>query len=790
MVDERHSLFGRANPRRRSGMPDWRSNGLPSGMAWASETIKLQDDCVSIYKTYTVGAIRPTAVEAWARRQSDGSDLHELYPPAISVWRDVVTGAADEGNPSMQGALLELPSGTTWECLWRITFSDGKTRDVLFRDLTTTAVHTYSDTDGLVRTHYVRDDGLGSDAAAGTSYATAWATLEKAIESAPSGAVVEMDGGYYVSTANNSTLVADRNSAITIVPRAKRIGDDGVDLGGANPWVMVEPPVRCSPTGSGHPNAGVWTEETLSGPGNFGNTPGTSYKVWKWTYTSGPQVTDPNFITATWRTSRDGAVHALSSHTRIASGLDTAAAFAEWVHTNQRYRYGCWVDSTGDIYVRIPEDTETDTAANSGRDPNTLYLTFADQHTYGIWLKNGANSRVSGLRFVGFDRLEATPTGATIDHCWIEGTRLPFRPLGADQWFAHNMIQTLDLTADTPDHATVDWGHVKLAGIGFDGTAYGSKIGGASEGTLSYATSSWPTIERCTFRGTFNGIGGQGAPNETSRLFGVGLRVRDCVIDRVADDSLEPEQGAMLMKFYRNAISRSISGLSTGPVLGGPIYFYFNTIWKNGGEWIGRTRAGVRSADGKIWLKFSTESYPQATIYAAHNTTYAPDKNTDPDNFVHWAGDSAGGTNPTGNDLHEKPQIYGTFAWVNGRIIDELGDGEGTIEYSVMFTEDDETPSGIKIGGTHYTNANSSLTVEAMRADTGVGATLNIDPADDSTFQVNGSAARAIVAAQLNDPENQDLTLAVDSPYRDWVPPCPVTALKGQSFYNLGHEPL
>jgi hypothetical protein len=790
------TLFRRANPTRRNGVPDWRDNGFPDGFALDEVRTYLHDDSIDFYLLYTATGAQPISVQVRARRSADASDEFLADPAAISAWVDTDDGLATVGRPSIQGSVLDLPPETTWTIRLRITFDDGDIRDFLLESLTTTAVRTYTDTDTLTPTRYL-NAATGSDSNDGLTAGTPWLTWDYMVDTAPTAAIVEVADGYYVSSVRSTgTTNLERNASITIYAADKRIGDDGADLANGN-LVRVEPPTRSSPTGSGHPNSGVWTLETLTGPGRYGNpatSPGDQYPLYKWA-ASGILGSTLTFMQGTYRATRDGTPERLPHHYRDADYLLTAGGFAEYLYTNQLHRYGFWVDTTGDIYCRIPRTVEDADPKDPGLDPNTLYTTFSDIAAYGVNLKNGTGTRISGVNFIGFGTgIPCSPNDVTIDHCWFQSCRLAVVQDGDGQWFAHNRFEDTNLTAAVPDHKTLDWGVVKEAGVMQDGTAYGSKIGGASEGNaVRTGTGAGGVIEHNLISGTFNGVGGAGAENETQRLNSIGMIVRDNVFDLLADDCNEPEGGSMLRKIYRNRFSRSISVLSTGPVHGGPVYFHENVVGNMSARYVGRNLAGATNPSGKVFSKFSSSSEPQCTIYVRHNTFYNTDINITGQGAI-FAGDSAGGSTSSGAKVHEKHHWYGNFIVTTYRIMDEINEtntSEWYDDYNFYFTYDKTTPSGIKVGGTHYTNASASLRMANMRAAKNVGIHSNLVGA--TTYEMNdadgGTESETFFEAQLVDPAGGDFSLVALSPLRNLVPACPITALRAGAPFNVGYQP-
>ena len=141
--------------------------------------------------------------------------------------------------------------------------------------------------------------------------------------------------------------------------------------------------------------------------------------------------------------------------------------------------------------------------------------------------------------------------------------------------------------------------------------------------------------------------------------------------------------------------------------------------------------------------------------------------------------------------VHERLDMYGNVIYTNYRIVDEINEQNGSEwrdDYNFYVTRDDVTPSGIKCGGVHYQNGSAALDMGDYRANEGQGLHSNLVGA--TTHELNGAAEETWMEAQIPGFASGDLSLAVGSDLIDIVPPCPVTARLGQSFYNAGYQPL
>lgn len=768
------SLYQRPTFYQRSGVENWRTRPGPLGFGVGSTQIGLNEHAIDFYVEFTEGTAQVTRVQCKVRRTTTELEAHDQYDPTIGRW--------PVGAYAIHGSVIGLNPSETWDVYWLLSFDDGSVASLYWPGLQTKAALVLTDTATLTPTRYLT--ATGSDAADGLTAGTAYGTWDYALAHTPSGGILRVGDGYYASSASTAPVGA-LSSGITVYGENKWIGDGGVPLNNGY-RVLVEPAARTSPTGSGHPNPGVWAPIAVTGPGRYGN-PVRSYDLWKWTAANVVYTTE---MTGIYRVARDDEPLRLAHHVKDADYLSTPGTWAEYLYTNLYYHYGFWTDGA-DIYCRLPRDVESVDPFDPGRDPNTCYLAFSNSTHVGFYPKSGAGSRISQIGFAGFGKAVYSVTGNTImDHCYVGPNNQYARWENNDQYMVHCWLKDSHLAQETPDHALIPWHQIKGGTVLADGTSYGTtRVCGAAEADIFLSTSRRLTFAHNLCEGIFNGPGSfGGTTSESTRLWAWGSTFYDNTMRYVADDCFEPEMGALSWKIWSNRIEKSIDLLSTGPVHGGPIYLWFNEVWQNGGAYVGQGSApGVWGPDGKVVFKFSSESEPQAVIYAVHNTAFSNILSPS-GSSPYIAGDSAGGTTSLGTKVHERMHWYGNLFIGLSRILDEINEtrtDEWLDQYNFYFTY--WTSGGLKVGGISYDNTTSTTKMANYRTAKKQGLTSNLVGA--TTYEVNGATSQAFFEAQLPNRATGVLTLATSSPLKNLVPPCPVTFRLGDALLNVGATP-
>jgi hypothetical protein len=528
----------------------------------------------------------------------------------LPLWR---TGATAAPGPAFYGSALFLEAGTAYDVRVTVADPDGVTGQAVLTGLAITRSEDLAPAASLLATHHVRADG--DDADDGATTATAWRTLERAIASAPSGAVVRVGPGYYAAPASA------RDTPLTLVAEHRAVDDAGapVNVGRRS---VIESGVVSGPAGASEPRLvhAPWERMTLVGPGGGGATAGASYPVWRW---RGVPLT-PGWLGHA--ATREGQPRRIAKWEVKGPDLQTPAGWAEKVYTNRTHNYGWVIYPAGggayDVYARFPGDL----------DPNTLYVTVGGSS--GL-IVAGPDVRLSGFELrpssSGVYFSPAAQRGV-VDHNLIvvgfAGVRLdgdknvtPHR-YGADHLIERNVI--VDSSLWTDDHVAapaVPWCFIKCSVVQGDGSIYPpDRIGEGNEstGVWSRGGAKRVVVRRNTIDGPFNGVAAYNSGFD--RYAAQDQDIHDNVVRRIADDVFEPEQVAINWRIWRNRAEHSPVLLSTGPVAFGPLYLVRNEAWRIGKQGVGRADPAVPAPMAPTFFKYSGQSNPAARLFVLHNT--------------------------------------------------------------------------------------------------------------------------------------------------------------------------
>jgi hypothetical protein len=671
------------------------------------------------------GDLNATATGTVAVRRAGDSAWRNGLP----LWR-----TAASPTSAFYGSLVLLDPGVPYEVRVTIADPDGMLGSGVFTSTVTTRAESTVPTGTPAPTHFVRS--TGNDSADGLSQATAWRTIDKAIQSAPASAVVQVGPGYFAtSRAKAGWTSTARSQPLTLIAQYPAIDDNRTPVN-AGRRSVIEPVGLSSPTGaSDGPNPGVWRRVSLVGP-----TTGTSYSVWTWT---GSPIADATQLG--YATERANGPTRVAHWKKDSADLSTPAGWAEKLYTNLTYNHGFFATGS-DVYLRLPGD----------RDPNQLYVTMSSYNQAAMSL-NGPDIRVSGFEIRqftnGFDVL-AGAKRATIDHNLVSGNLLgvSFRGTtgtpsvyGSDHVVQDNLIQDSSLWSASPttDGSTIPWMFIKSKIRNADGSDYPtSKIGGQSEsaGVSGRGGAQRVVVRRNTIDGTFNGVG-NGYNDGYDRYAGQDKDVVDNVIRRIADDALEPEGAAINFRAWNNKIDETLTVLSTGPVNFGPIYLFRNTAWRTGTDRSGGDRQG--RVTSSTMLKYSGTSSPPARLFVLHNTFW-----TDRPSVAGGAQYASVGTAPEALYLRNNLFRATNYAF------DAPKAAESWDEDANYFVTNDSA-RGLRFNGVVY-----RADVQGYRTASGQGAHTNV------SVSFGGDVP-------LTNPTGGDLSLPASSPLIDAGVPVP-----------------
>lgn len=663
------------------------------------------------------------ATAALAFKRATESD----WRPGLPLWR-TNDGSVTPG-PAFYGSVLLLDAGTAYDVQVTLSDPDGMRGPVVLTGSLTTRAETILPASVLLPTHYVRADG--SDTNSGTSPTSAWRTLEKALVSAPAGAVVQVGPGRYERARSARAL------PLTVVAQYPAVDDQRTVIN-AGLHSTIDFGLHTAP------GQGAWQPVQLVGPGYGGAPAGATYTIWRWARV-GLRPESLAFASAL-----DDTPQRVALWDRKGADMATVPGMVEKLFTNRTYNYGWFVernaDYTYDLYLRLPGD----------RDPNTLFMStggFAatSRSTSAALAITGPDIRVSGFRIQhGEVWIGPTATRAVIDHTLLEMAVVQLtgtKPgtYGRDHVIERNRIVDTNLWTDDHVHApAIPWAFIKATIINADGTDDGnSRIGAAAERTAvknsggALAT----VIRRNTIEGIFNGVGGNNAGYD--RYSSSNNDVYENELRRIDDDALEPENNAINWRAWHNRVDDAVVVLSLGPVKYGPLYVVRNEGWRIGPTGAGRVNDGSIGPSGKV-VKYSNASVPAARVYLLHNTFWT-------DEAGKTTGVSGGENSAGGSGGHEafflqnnlfRTSKYGFAA-----------PGAGRWEENGNHFASTDTGRGLEYAGRRYTTD-----LEAYRTVSGQGAHTN---------RAGDFVTVGVVDTALVDPRAGDLSLRTGAPFVD-----------------------
>lgn len=706
--------------------PDWTASGSLVGVALGTIVYEATYNAVFVEVPWTVTTGTVASVTAQIRPSASKSPIRPTLPfktPPGELWA--------------VSAALDLEAGSAHQV--RVTVTDNGGNSQVVVGTVTTRTDATADASTLTPTRFVRT--TGDDTNDGLSPETAWRTYTKAWDTTPSGGVAQFGPGIFVDTSpyTSTSSQTGRITPLTMIAQYPACDDDGALLNDGQRSVIV--PAAAFRTA---PNTAAWTQVTLTGPGNAGAPAGAEYQVWLYQSTG-----DSGTRHLWWHTTELSDLQRVAHWKIDASHLATAAGWAEKLYTNLTYdAAGFWVNSSGDVYLRLPGDV----------DPNTVYISMVGAGNPAMVQGAADGSRFSGLHFRGWHIAVATRNGLDnliVDHCWVEGMQAGVyfhqdtgQVYGVDPTVEHCRFTDTSLRAEWGEAATnnaiIPWQFMKSATINADGTTYATKIGNNSE---NRAISGRGSSKRLVFRhnyvdGVFNGIY-SGDQTSHTRDAGKFWHCHDNVFRNASDDAFEPEVQNVGWLLHDNVVEQCLVYLSTGPNDYGPIWCIRERVWRIGANGVGLTKpAGAQTAPGAYGFKYSGSGTPECTIAVYHSTFWT--------DATEASGAEEVASPGSAEDIFDIRGSYLRF----GRYAFLFADAAAFTEDGNIFGTSDVT-RGLRAGATNYTSVANLAT---YRTATGQGATTNvIDGVDVAPIDV------ATIDALMPGRATGDLTL-VDAP--------------------------
>lgn len=679
--------------------------------------------------------------------------------PALPVWNSGGTCA---------GSVLGLDPATLYDV--RVTV-DGAT--------TTASIATRTDaipsTEALVPTHHVRL--TGSDTTGDGSSGNPWRTVKKAVQVAPSGAVVQVGSGasdeYFVGQ-EASTAAPTRTTPITFVAAYPALAPNGA-VANAGHRTIIEGSVRAAPSTITDPEmpSGPWVQVPIVG------TDGVTRQVWKW---PGAVPAGTTLHTLAWTPTAGRATlpTRMARWAPDAADLATVEGWSALAWTNLTYRYGFY-QSGQDLYVRVQNDAN----------PNTRWWVGG---TTGLAL-GGPDSRVSGFVLRGFHMAVLTGPGSDrfiLDRNEIQTSTHGLRTSGVTDTspYPEDMVAQFNYARNTSiaslDQAnapSIPWDFVKRTIKRADGTTYPTvRIGGTMEGSAIIPVGSHRTVVRNnTLQGYFDGVGTVNVANAplANERVNADWEIYGNTIRQMADEGVEPARGGGWV-VRDNRVEHTKTLISTGsPTLGAPIFIVRNTVWRTGGYQLARDTQGndAGSRDG-MYIKYDAESTntTQTRVYLIHNTLWS-----DWGGFVFpngiaaklYESDDAAGSGSFPAGLYARNNIVRTTDYAFGHYANP--NGEVDEDYNQLTTSHATRFVAITAPSAFYND------LASYRAGTGMGAHSNLGIADPHD--------EAALDSQFVNATGGDLTLTATSVLRGIGQPIPNVSDGLGRAPNLGAAP-
>lgn len=630
----------------------------------------------------------------------------------LDLWK-VDDGSTSPG-PAFYGSALLLDSGTQYDIRVKVTNSDGVTGGNSGNDTMTGTIKTRDDNipaaSTLTPTHYVRANG--NDSNNGTSEATAWKTLQKAITSASASAVVQVGPGIY------STPTSIRGIPITLIAQNPAVGYNESSKtwteNDASTRSIIEYGLNTSPAGSGGTNAGVWQQVTFTDPMYTDNYTGNvlpaagsvKYTLWRWNVPG--KVLSTTYTQLGYATSRTDYPNTLAAWAEPSGDtqnqIATAAGFAEKLYTNKTYNYGFSVLSDGsggsDIWLRMPGDTN----------PNNYYFTSGQGTGISI---NAPDSRVSGFEirsFISGIGFSANSSRGIADHNILVDNNTGINitsiavPLQSptDIVIQHNVMRASNLWVPTDQRSPgigIPWMFYIWPTVNANGTNFGTKSLTYTQPTGIGGSGGRRVVIRYNHAyGMQAGFTINGLPN-LDRYGYSDTDINDNYIERMNDDAIEFNGNDINKRAWNNRIEYTNNMVAVATLQYGPVYYFRNTGWR-----IGAT-GGTLDASGSTGaspgaIKFRGDSVPKGKLYFINNTFWTDVLNESSQSFQKYTSAMvpafAGPNNPA---FYMRNNIFRATGYL-GRI-DKPGEIQWDEDYNAWQSSD--ATLGMRYGSTYST---------------------------------------------------------------------------------------
>jgi hypothetical protein len=575
----------------------------------------------------------------------------------------------------------------------------------------------------LTPTHFVRANG--DDSRNGTSEATAWKTIQRALVAAPAGAVVEVGPGYYQGYDRA------RTTPITLKAQFPAV-DDNQNVINVGQHSVIEPAAVSSP------NLGVWQQVSLTGPGLGGAPAGASYKVWKWTNSPVAGAAQLGYSTT-----RDGQPQRIVDWADKRDDLATPGGWAEKVYTNKSYNFG-FASYGNDIYVRMVGD----------KNPNDFYMTAGTDIALTL---NAPNIRVSGLEIRQFNYgiyFQSNAQFGLIDHNLLSGNFMSIRvdagrgtpsSYGSDHVVEYNRFIDSNLWSDDQaSKPSIPWTFIKFNVTNANGSDYQVGHLGHQSETSAIGTvggSQRMVVRHNTVDGPMNGFDIH-YQSDFDRYQNMDNDFYSNIIRHTIDDAFDGGLG-LNNRVWGNRTEYTLTFLAS-PTRYGPVFIFRNEVWRFGSVGVARMltepQPPAQGRVGGVGFKYSGASTPKARLWVINNTFWTDDP-LPVNGGARFAQDDG-----QPEDFYLRNNIF-RVTGAGFMVPTPLTQDRWHEDYNYFGTTD--TSRGMRIGNTPYTTD-----VAAYRSATGQGAHTNL-------------SGNFITLPVLSNPANGDLSLPPNSPLID-----------------------
>lgn len=440
-------------------------------------------------------------------------------------------------------SLFFLTPSTTYQLQVIFTDPDGALPTVLSNSTTTRAT---APTETITQTFYVSTTGSNSNN--GTSPATAFQTIQYAVNRASAGTKIIVVPGVYREAV---TVSASGTSTHPIILESQ----ETATTPGANPAVID----------NSYPGLDVvdGTDNWLPDPGNPGG-----YYTDLTSYTPSDQVIGVYRDTERIYAYSYYPYNSTSNYANYLNGIYCVDGTVNCIATNVVGGY-FYDRPTKRLYIELPDQT----------DPDLVAMHVLRRNAVGLRLQDASNVIVRGFRvqYVNSGIVVRAGASAIANLNWVEKVRTQFAKGGitvGEQYGTGNRVHGTvvqdSVIVDTNEQTTWPWAAVKQNDVESTGI-----ILAGGTGTI---------LQRNTIRDVFNGVDGTITWALTDTTYNTDTDVVDNTVTDSGDDGIELDGAATNLRVMRNTVASTRGGtsgqatLSAAPISVGPAWIIRNVL--------------------------------------------------------------------------------------------------------------------------------------------------------------------------------------------------------------------